>query len=71
MISELLFFVVIPLILYAFYKWATFYNDYFEQKNLKFIKPRFLVGSTGGIIANKYTAAEFAEKMYNTFPDEP
>lgn len=70
MFGEFLIFSAILLFLFVFFKWATHKNGYFMQKNMKHMKPRFFFGNTGGIILNKYTAAEFAQKLY-TFSDEP
>lgn len=68
MIGILLLFVAIFLLSYAFYKWATLNNDFFERRNIKYMKPRFLIPDA---FTTKYTAAEFAQKLYNTFPNEP
>lgn len=71
MLGEALLFAALSLIAFAFYKWATLNNDYFEKRNLKYMKPKFLVGNTGGLFLNKYTATGFAQKLYQAFPDEP
>lgn len=70
MLGEVLLFAAVSLIAFAFYKWATLNNDYFLKRNLKYLKPKFLVGNTGGLFLNKYTAPEFAQKLYKAFPDE-
>lgn len=70
MLGELILIVAVSLISFAFYKWATLNNNYFAKRNLKYIQPYFLVGNTGGFFFNKYTAIEFAQKLYYTFPDE-
>lgn len=70
MLGEVLLFAALSLIALAIYKWATLNNDYFDKRNLKYMKPRFLIGNTGGLFVNKYTAAEFAQKLYQAFPDE-
>lgn len=70
MLGELLLFAAISLISYAFYKWATLNNDFFEKRNVKYSKPKFLVGNTAGLFLNKYTATSFAQKTYKEFPDE-
>lgn len=57
-------------VLFTFYKWATVNNGYFKRRNLKYLKPSFLVGNTGGIFVQKYDAIEFSSLMYDTFPDE-
>lgn len=64
MFVEILLFVIV--ISYVFYKWATSKNDYFERRNIKYMKPKFLVGNNEGNI----TATEFATKVYQSFPDE-
>lgn len=71
MLGELLFVAATSLFALAFYIWATLNNDYFLKRNLKFLKPKFLVGNTGGLFLNKYTATGFAQKLYQAFPDEP
>lgn len=70
MLDGILLIAVIALIAFAFYKWATLNNDYFEKRNLKFMKPYFFVGNTGGTFANKYDAAEFTQMLYEAFTDE-
>lgn len=70
MFGEFFLLAAIFLILYAFYKWATINNDYFKQRNVKYLKPTFSIGSNGGVHMNKYTAAEYSDKLYNAFPNE-
>lgn len=70
MLSELLLLAVIFLFSLAFYKWATLNNDYFERRKIKYLKPKFLVGNTGGILLNRYNAAEISQMIYQQFPDE-
>ncbi|XP_055314969.1 LOW QUALITY PROTEIN: probable cytochrome P450 9f2 [Sitodiplosis mosellana] len=70
MFGELILFAAISLIFYAFYKWATANNDYFERRNIKYIKPKFLIGSNVGLYLGKYTAAEFSDKLFHAFPNE-
>lgn len=70
MLGELLLFAAISLLAFAFYKWATLNNDYFEKRNMKYMKPTFLVGNTAAIFTNKYTATEFVQILYQAFPDE-
>lgn len=71
MLGEVVLFAALSLIAYAFYKWATLNNDYFEKRNLKHMKPNFLIGNTAGLFFNKYTAVTFAQRLYQAFPDEP
>lgn len=71
MLGELLLFTAIALFSWAFYKWATLNNGYFEQHNIKHMKPKFLVGNTAAMFSNKLDANEFAQMIYSEFPDEP
>lgn len=68
---EVVVLAVICILSYAFYKWATINNDYFKKRNLKYKKPHFLVGNTGGKYSNKYNAAEYSEMLYKAYPDVP
>lgn len=70
MLDELLVVAAIALIAFAFYLWATLNKDYFVKRNLKYMKPKFLVGNTGGLFLNKYDAKSFSQKIYQAFPDE-
>lgn len=70
MLAELLLSTGLALFAYAFYKWATIQNDFFQKRNVKFLKPKFLIGNTGGMFSNQYTATEFAHMLYNSFPSE-
>lgn len=70
MIGALLLIAAVFLIAFAFYKWATVNNDYFEKRNIRFEKPTFFFGNSGGAYANKYTAPELGDKIYNAFPNE-
>ncbi|XP_055312523.1 probable cytochrome P450 9f2 isoform X2 [Sitodiplosis mosellana] len=70
MIGEILLSAAIALFTLAFYKWATINNGYFERRGVKYTKPKFLVGNTGGMFLQKYDAIEFAKMVYNTFPHE-
>lgn len=71
MLGEFLLIAALLLILYAFYKWATINNDYFERRNIKYMKPTFLIGNMIDVYLNKYTGAEYSYKLYKTFPNEP
>lgn len=71
MLAEILLITAISLLLFALYKWITLNNDFFEIRNMKYMKPRFLFGNTGGLFINKYTAREFMQKLYNAYPNEP
>lgn len=60
----------IGLILYAIYKWGTLTFDYWKLRNIKFLKPTFLIGNSGAIFRGKYSMMEYANLLYNKFPDE-
>lgn len=68
MIGALLLLAAIFLLSYAFYKWATLNYDFFERRNMKYLKPKFLIPEA---FMGKYTAVEFAKNLYNAFPNEP
>lgn len=70
MFGEMLLLGGVALLTWAFYKWVTLNNGYFERRNLKYMKPSFLFGNTGGIYFQKYNAVEFRNMIYNQFPDE-
>lgn len=70
MSDGLLFVIVILTAIYAFYKWATANDKYFEQRNVKFVKPTFLIGNTGDLFFNRCSAAEYSKNIYNQFTDE-
>lgn len=70
MISELVLSTALCLLSWAFYKWATANNRYFERRNVKYMKPTFFIGNSADIISAKYTATEYTKKIYESFPDE-
>lgn len=70
MIGEILLCAAIALFTWAFYKWATINNDYFERRGVKYRKPTFLFGSTAEMFFQKSNAIEFNTKLYNAFPNE-
>lgn len=70
MVDDLLYFVGISLIIYSFYKWATQNNDYFKRRGLPHMKPKFLIGNTGGLFMRQYAAYDFVRELYNKFPKE-
>lgn len=69
--NELLLLVAFSVFSYAFYKWATLNDDYFEKRNIKHLKPKFLIGNTGEQYVKKATFYSFTEKLYNEFSNEP
>lgn len=56
---------------YAFYKWTTCNNNYFQKRHIKFKEPTFLIGNSAPLFSNKFSASEYAQVLYNAFPDEP
>lgn len=66
---------VLPAILvflaYAFYKWAILKNNYFRNRNVKYVKPTFLIGSSATNFSKSMTAPEYAQALYDAFPNEP
>lgn len=72
--ADLIFYTLIVIIIgivsYAFYKWATFNNDYFAKRNIKFCKPRFLIGNVLGLFFKRYIPADFSDMIYYQFPNE-
>lgn len=71
MLGAILLITAVLVISFAFYKWAIQNNDFFKLRNIKYMKPLFFIGNTGGVYSNKYTAADFAQKTYRMFPNEP
>lgn len=60
----------IGLILYAIYKWGTLPYNYWETRNVKFLKPTFLLGNTSGFMMGKYSLMDYANILYESFPNE-
>lgn len=71
MLAIVLLIIAIFLFSLAFYKWATLNNDYFEKRDIKYVKPTFLFGIMGEFLFGRRTIAAFAEGLYRVFPDEP
>lgn len=70
MIDNLFILSGIILIIYAFYKWITMNNDYFEKIGVAHLKPIFLFGNTAGFFFKKYNRYEFISILYKTLPSE-
>lgn len=70
MIGELLLLTAIGLFTWAFYKWATLNDSYFERHNVKYMKPSFLVGNTGKMFSNKIDPLEYGKWLCSEFPNE-
>lgn len=71
MIDWLLLLVLLFTISFAFYKWATANDKYFQKRNVKYVEPTFLIGNTGDLFFNRCSAVAYTQKIYNEFPDEP
>lgn len=70
MLGELLLLIAFSSLLYAFYKWATLYNGFFEKRHIKHMTPNFFTGNAGDFFFNKITAIDYAQKLYQSFPGE-
>lgn len=70
MFAELVLAVAIGSLAYAFYKWATINNDYFKRRGIKSMNPTFLIGNMSTQFLKRITAVEFAQQIYNRFPEE-
>lgn len=68
MFSEILLVVALVLIVYNIYKWTTKNDNYFESRNLKYIK--LTLKSVVDLICGKYTLRESLLEGYNSI-DEP
>lgn len=66
----ILLIIGIGLILYAIYKWGTLTYDYWELRNVKYLKPKFLFGNTGAFMRGKFAMMDFSNFLYNSFPNE-
>lgn len=69
MIDAFLLSTAIALLAYVFRRWATSNNDFFEKRNIQYVKPKFLFGSMLEILF-KLTAVELGELGYVQFPGE-
>lgn len=67
MFAELLLATGIALILYAFYKWLTQKNDFFEKRGIKEMSSSFMLSA---FIFRTMDATTFAQKIYGAFPNE-
>lgn len=55
---------LIPVALYAFYKWATVDYDYFEKQGIPFLKPLPLLGSNFSIFFKKKPMVHSLMEIY-------
>lgn len=70
MIVELIYVAALAWIIFAFCKWVTLNNNYFEKRGLRYVKPVFIFGNTGGFFLSKYNSPDFVKMLYNKFPNE-
>lgn len=56
------------LIGYAFYKWVTANNDYFETRQMAYLKPTFLLGNLGGMMLKIHQMDDWCKWIYNCQP---
>lgn len=69
MFGDLIFWIGISMILYAFCKWATAKFDYFEKRGVSYLRPKFFVGNNiGFMMVAKRTMNEFIEMIYGENP---
>lgn len=50
------------------YKWATKNNDFFAKQGIPYLKPKFLIGSSGRF-SGKQSAQDNIIDHYNQFPE--
>lgn len=70
MINTLLGVTVVGLLLYSFYVWATKNNDYWAKRNVKHLRPHFLVGNVFSLMTGRTDWTKYLPTVYNTFPNE-
>ncbi|XP_031627729.1 probable cytochrome P450 9f2 [Contarinia nasturtii] len=70
MLSDLLFHILIGIVLYLFYKWATINNDYFVKRKILHLDSVFLVGNTFELFLMRSYPAKWLESVYYRFPKE-
>lgn len=68
MLSMLVLCAGIVVISYAFYKWTTKHYDYFEKRNMPYIKPTFLMGTMGGVMMGMHHIDEWTKWLHNACP---
>lgn len=52
----------------AFYRWATANSDYFVKRGLPYIRPKFLMGTTGSMLMKLYHMDDWMRWLYNAYP---
>ena len=61
----MIFWIGVIAVAYLFYKWGISTYDYFEKRDVKFIKPVFLMGSNTNMFFNKLSLPDLVQKWYN------
>lgn len=62
--------IVFAALIQLFIKWANKHHKYFAERKIRHLTPRFLIGNTFALLAQKYRVHEFIEGLYNSFPNE-
>lgn len=70
MFVELLLFLVTVLLTFILYKIWNVDRRHFQRRNLKYVSQFAHLKILIGVVLNRYTPIELAEKGYYEFPDE-
>ncbi|XP_055301643.1 probable cytochrome P450 9f2 [Sitodiplosis mosellana] len=71
MLSNSMFYALVGVtVLYAFYKWATANQNYFMRRNMKHLKPTFLIGNTLKFNAKRTNPVKWLNSVYYKYPNE-
>lgn len=62
--------LVIGVLLFIVYKWSISTYDFFEKKEIAFIKPIPLFGNMKEMLLKKSDFLTFAKNLYNYYPDK-
>ncbi|XP_037037112.1 probable cytochrome P450 9f2 [Bradysia coprophila] len=69
MIGNIVFWMGIILIVYAFYKWLTIHQNYFRIRNIPYWKPKYFFGNNiGFMMLQGYPMCEFMSTLYAADP---
>lgn len=68
--NTLLVAVAIGLALVALYKWITRNKYYWADRNVKSLKPKFLVGNIFAMLTSQISMYDYVSYLYNSFPKE-
>ncbi|XP_055696953.1 probable cytochrome P450 9f2 [Phlebotomus papatasi] len=67
---QLLLLVAVVLLIKFIYNEGYKNENFFKEKGIKFIKPKFIVGNSDNLFTRKQTSAEFFVNIYNYYPNE-